>query len=207
MVRGGRAQAAEGSGRLSQQLMPPAALLQALSEIRDVVLIVTADRTLLYANKAAERLLATRDPLLVRRGRLEATSGPLGKELGRAIDCACANHEREVAVLRRSSAPLLLVAITCLDNADGWVLLVAGDASVEPTEVVRPLRACFGLTQSEAEVAAAIAAGGSSSEIADRRGVSINTIRTQVKTIASKLGCVRQSQIGAIVRAVPLGSA
>jgi DNA-binding CsgD family transcriptional regulator len=35
------------------------------------------------------------------------------------------------------------------------------------------------------------------------RSVSVATIRTQVKTVAAKLGCTRQSQIGRIVRSIP----
>lgn len=181
-------------------------LLSALSQIRDVVLIMTRDRQILYSNNAADSLLAERRPLQVQRGRLEASTAAVGQQLGRAIDSACADRYRSVLLLRRSSGPPLIIAINCLDDDAETVLLVARDAAIHARSAAEALRACFGLTRSEAEVAAAIATGESSRQIAERRGVTTNTIRTQVKTISAKLGCTRQSQISALVHAVPIAS-
>lgn len=181
-------------------------LSRALSQIRDVVLIVTRDRLILYGNDAADRLLAERTPLQVERGRLEASSAVLGQQLGRAIDSACADRARSVLLLRRASTPPLIIAINCLDDDAENVLLVARDSTLHLRPTATALRTCFGLTRSEAEVAAAIAAGESCGQIAERRGVSTNTIRTQLKTISAKLGCTGQAQISAIVHAVPIAS-
>jgi DNA-binding CsgD family transcriptional regulator len=181
-------------------------LLNALSQIRDVVLIVTRDRMILYSNDAADQLLAEGKPLLVERGRLEASSALVGQQLGRAIDSTCADRARSVLLLRRASAPPLIVAVNCLDDDAENILLVARDSTLHPRPTATALRTCFGLTRSEAEVAAAIAAGESCGQIAERRGVSTNTIRTQLKTISAKLGCAGQAQISAIVHAVPIAT-
>lgn len=200
-LQGLRAKASEARPTVSRSL-----LLNALSQIRDVVLILSRDRRILYGNKSADSLLAEGSPLQVKGGRLETSSAVVGQQLGRAIDSTCADGARSVLLLRRPSAPPLIVAISCLDDEAENVLLVARDSTLHPRSTAAALRTCFGLTRSEADVAAAIAAGESSCQIAERRGVSTNTIRTQLKTISAKLGCTGQAQISAIVHSVPIAT-
>ena len=182
-------------------------LQSALAQIGEMVLILSRDRVVLYSNNAADALLAERRPLQVRRGRLEASTATVSQQLGRAIDAACADRFRSVLLLRRPSGLPLIIAINCLEDGAEAVLLVGRDSAIHIRPTAEALRSCFGLTPSEAEVAAAIAAGESSRQIAERRGVTANTIRTQLKTISAKLGCTRQSQISAIVHALPIKSA
>jgi len=182
-------------------------LQSALAQIGEMVLILSRDRVVLYSNNAADALLAERRPLQVRRGRLEASTATVSQQLGRAIDAACADRFRSVLLLRRPSGLPLIIAINCLEDGAETVLLVGRDSAIHIRPTAEALRSCFGLTPSEAEVAAAIAAGESSRQIAERRGVTANTIRTQLKTISAKLGCTRQSQISAIVHALPVRSA
>ena len=182
-------------------------LQSALAQIGEMVLILSRDRVVLYSNNAADALLAERRPLQVRRGRLEASTATVSQQLGRAIDAACADRFRSVLLLRRPSGLPLIIAINCLEDGAEAVLLVGRDSAIHIRPTAEALRSCFGLTPSEAEVAAAIAAGESSRQIAERRGVTANTIRTQLKTISAKLGCTRQSQISAIVHALPVRSA
>jgi DNA-binding CsgD family transcriptional regulator len=82
-------------------------------------------------------------------------------------------------------------------------LLLAIDPHPDVDGLAEALSDCFGLTRSEAVVAAAVAEGRAVAGIARQRGVAIDTVRTQLKRIAAKLGCARQSQIAAIVNAVP----
>lgn len=58
----------------------------------------------------------------------------------------------------------------------------------------------FGLTSTELALAHTIARGISPREAAELRGVSINTVRTQLKSIYSKTGLHRQTQLAAIFR-------
>lgn len=64
----------------------------------------------------------------------------------------------------------------------------------------------FGLTDSEARVAADIAAGLEPAHIAKRHNRSPHTIRTQLKSVFSKTGCSRQSQLTALVLQSPATS-
>ncbi len=181
-----------------------ALLLDILDSIRDVVIIVSKDRRTLYCNRAAKELLRRKRPLRVDHGRLRCGTGETDQEFGRAIDGAC-NGElpagRLLALATEADAPIVL-ALSCLDGSQA--LLIAADPTPHRDDVVGPLQQCFGLTRSEAMVAGDISEGRSIADIAEQRQVSINTIRSQVKAVAAKLGCARQSQITALVRALPL---
>lgn len=177
-----------------------------LSHVREVVIVLARDGRVSFANPAARRLLARRDPLLVRRGRLTTASSVQSLAVDRAIDAVCSSNDMrtETVVLRASASLPLMLTVICLDHCNGEsILVLASDGHVDAAGLLPSLRYCFGLTTSEAEVASALAAGRSSGSIAASRGVRVNTIRTQIKSIAAKLGCATQSQISAIVRATP----
>ena len=53
----------------------------------------------------------------------------------------------------------------------------------------------FGLTKGEADIAAKLFKGMSAAEIAESRGVTYETVRGMIKSILSKTGCSRQSQL------------
>lgn len=57
----------------------------------------------------------------------------------------------------------------------------------------------FGFTPAEARVAAALAAGASVSEMAQRLGVQVNTVRSHVKQVLGKTGTVGQVQAVAVM--------
>ena len=57
------------------------------------------------------------------------------------------------------------------------------------------LRTSFGLTAAEADVAALLAEAHSALEIADLRGVTRETIKSQIKILMSKMGTSRQSEV------------
>ena len=64
------------------------------------------------------------------------------------------------------------------------------------------LRQRFGLTPAEADVLADVAAGMSNAEIAQRRFVSVSTVRTHVTHVLSKLGVRSRLQACVVVRAM-----
>ncbi len=68
-----------------------------------------------------------------------------------------------------------------------------------PVELVQSL---FDLTPAEARVARNLATGKSLDEIATTGGVSLNTIRTQVRGVLEKTGCNRQSEVVALLNGI-----
>lgn len=57
------------------------------------------------------------------------------------------------------------------------------------------LQARFGLTEAEAGLAAALAAGEALSDYARRRGVRVQTARNQLQSVFQKVGVNRQSEL------------
>jgi DNA-binding CsgD family transcriptional regulator len=53
----------------------------------------------------------------------------------------------------------------------------------------------FGLTTAESELAVALTQGSTLTECAQRRGVTINTAKTQLRHILNKAGTHRQSEL------------
>jgi DNA-binding CsgD family transcriptional regulator len=64
------------------------------------------------------------------------------------------------------------------------------------------LRALYGLTPAEAKVAAGLAEGRTSAEIAARHSVSIGTLRNQLKAVFFKTGARRQAELVRLVLAL-----
>lgn len=68
--------------------------------------------------------------------------------------------------------------------------------SAPPVELVRSL---FDLTAAEARVARSLASGESVNDIAQLSGVSVNTVRAQVRAVLEKTGCHRQAEVVALL--------
>ena len=69
------------------------------------------------------------------------------------------------------------------------------------------LAARYGLTNAEAELAEQLATGRSLAEVAQRRGRSLNTARTQLGGLLAKTGATRQSDLVRLLLAPDGGDA
>ncbi|QBR71909.1 helix-turn-helix transcriptional regulator [Beijerinckiaceae bacterium] len=72
-----------------------------------------------------------------------------------------------------------------------------------PVELVQSL---FDLTPAEARVARSLSAGETVEKIASIGGVSLNTVRTQVRGVLEKTGCRRQAEVVALLGGVRLSA-
>ncbi len=68
-----------------------------------------------------------------------------------------------------------------------------------PVGVKDTLQIAYGLTESEAEIAMFVAEGATLPEIADRRSVSLHTVRTQLKISLSKMDVHRQVDLVRVI--------
>jgi DNA-binding CsgD family transcriptional regulator len=62
------------------------------------------------------------------------------------------------------------------------------------------IRARFGFTRTEAEVAVALVEGLSYDEIAKKLGVSYHTVHTHIKAVHTKAGVATTGQLTALIR-------
>ena len=79
------------------------------------------------------------------------------------------------------------------------------DQCVEPSVSADLLRQFFGLTKTEASLAATLVQGLTLSESANARGVSVNTARTQIKEIFAKTGTHSQVELLRLIMTSPAG--
>lgn len=148
-------------------------------------------------NPAARQLLATNEAVLcLRQQRLHAPGDPLA--LGRCL-AAAARGERSALALARPGLPALTLLAEPLP-ADGldWVRVVLRDPELEVPDP-RLLQGLFGFTPTEAVVAAGLAQGMDSAELARSLGVQPNTVHSHIKRVLLKSGARRQSRLVSLI--------
>ena len=153
---------------------------------------------LLHCNAAAEAMLKGDDGLMIRADRLAArTTGDqtmLQAAIARATKGEVAG---ESLLVHRTEGPPYEVTVASVNRADlgrHVVVLVTDRAARDPSLESR-VRNLYGLTQAEAEVAIRLTEGASVERLSVERSVAIGTVRTQIKSIATKMGCSRQSEL------------
>lgn len=175
-----------------------------LDAIGDALIAVTAEGRVAHANAAAESLLERSDGLHVRGGMLYAAAHSANARLKNAIAAATQRADPQACALSipRTDGRDYNATLVPLKSESGTrqVLISIRDPEYADPTLGSRLRALYGLSGSEVEIALMLSNGLSPNEIADQRRVRLETIRSQLKSISSKLGCRRQSQIVAVVR-------
>jgi len=182
----------------------------ALERLGIGVIIATKEGRVLLTNPVAQRIVASRDGLVVRSGGALAadrtaanialgraireaalTSVGLGQGSGAAISVARPSGRRAYAVL---VAPLRGVpAMLGLAPRSALVLISDPERCQRPPETM--LQQLHDLTPTQAKIAAALARGESPDEIADALQTAVSTVRQHVKAILAKTDTHRQSEL------------
>jgi DNA-binding CsgD family transcriptional regulator len=171
---------------------------------------VRHDGRILYANQTGETILRRGDGLCSRKGQIIGNTETLTRRLVLVIGKATASFQPETAAFaieRPGGLPSYHLTVTPLGSGQRGTsaLFVLRDPDAEDASLAQRLRGLFRLSPAEADLAIALARGETLSEIAARRSAAESTVRTQVKTIAAKMGCHRQAEVtAAINRLVPL---
>lgn len=169
--------------------------------------LVNAEGRVLYCNGAAERWMSDASfPLSERQGRLACMHGGLSGLLRAACDKTGAGRAGWLR-LPGMTGELLVTPLRCesrlrLDIAQP-LALVALLGGQPRTELLVELFAC---TPAEVRLAELIAHGLSPEECAARLGVSINTVRSQLRALFRKTDTARQGElVGLLVRLAAAG--
>lgn len=188
----------------------------ALSEISDRLAggIVTLDEQgrSLFANDAARRMAATNDGLGIdRAGRLFASSRTASTRLAAFEADVRAGGAGGLLRCPRPSGKAaygVLVAPLSLDQgADGTksrprgTVYVIHDPATQQHASFETVATLFGLPKGAAQLVAAIAESEDLQAYADRRGISMNTVRYHLKTVYARTGVGRQSQLVRLITA------
>ncbi|VWB47341.1 LuxR family transcriptional regulator [Burkholderia arboris] len=177
-----------------------AAAESALDAIPVPVFLLGAQRELRYTNRAAAQLIAAEPALRVVNGRF----APEG-----CIDDAQWRHAfaRGGLLLRRATGeplPLALIPVPeqsrlARERPGVAALMTAADLR-SPAARAQRLRVFYGLSSAEADLAVLLCCDGRSpQECAALRGVSIGTVRAQIKSIYAKTDVARAAQLTSLV--------
>jgi DNA-binding CsgD family transcriptional regulator len=178
-------------------------------------LLIDAERRVLYANAATREIAELKDGLAMEAGRISLVSRKQDALFHQAVGKMVSDHNAPLLRMevprpsRKKPFRIMLMPV----QASGvvplgvslpavTVLIVDRDSQSEPDLAV--LRELFSLTPAEARVAGKLVVGRSVEEIASEAGISIETVRTQIKRVLSKTGTDRQGKlISLILRSIP----
>jgi DNA-binding CsgD family transcriptional regulator len=178
-----------------------------LDRFHTAAFVVDASGRVLEHNLTAEELAGDGDGFLLRRGRLEAHRHDEAARLERLIrDAATAASQQGAGGgacrLSRRDGGAYAVAVTPLRaETDGGpsvptaLVLVSDPDRQRSRPPEGSLRVLYGLTVAEEALALALRDGRRLTEVAEARGVSLETVRVQLKSIFAKTGCDRQADL------------
>lgn len=186
---------------------------EALNVFVHAVLIVGKDTGVIFANRAAEKLLACDDGIRAgRRGLLTDTAAStliLQMLVVKAIGEKGMAPAGGAMLLRRKPprGPLQMVISPLgphfnrpgVDTHERAAMLLIIDPSHEPQAVQAQLAALFGLTPAEARTACEIGKGQNPNDVADALGILPSTVRTHLHHVFAKTETRRQAELMQLV--------
>ncbi|MAN63067.1 MAG: hypothetical protein CMI60_14105 [Parvibaculum sp.] len=201
----------ETTETLLAQRRTNATLAATLDALPSPALTLTRLGEILFANQAAEKLLAEPDGLFL-SGRYLRTARPEEqKALNNGLTLAATLGQNDATTpplisISRPGGGSLLVRATPLqrepetrgEEAQAILLMINADPRM-PSHASSALMELFDLTPTEANLAVAFAQGSDLKQLAADRGLSLNTIRWHFGTIRAKLGAHTQADIVRIV--------
>jgi DNA-binding CsgD family transcriptional regulator/PAS domain-containing protein len=168
------------------------------------VLQVRSDGRIAYANAAAVRILRCGDGLTGHRGVLgcadREAAAALSCRIGRAVS---AGGENCLFVPIGDDGQFYRLSISPLRHGGEEVLVLVEDCDRKRFESPVRLEQLLGLTHAEAQLAANLCEGLSIEAIAERRGVSRNTARSQMQRVLEKAGVSRQAELVGLLCSIP----
>jgi DNA-binding CsgD family transcriptional regulator len=195
------------------------AALEVLDQLELGVVLVERGGRQCFVNRSAQRLLASADGLRHERGRLCAANADESRALAKLLDDAALagagvgmSAGGTMLVSRPSGARhyTLLVAPVGSElrvhEPRGVAMVLVGDPDASPMPAEQALVTLYGLTAAEAKVAVALAHGEELSTIAEERGISLATVRTQLYRALAKTGTRRQTDLVRLLLRGPLAA-
>jgi len=168
-----------------------------------------------YMNRSAADLLAGHVDCGVQDGRFFTSNQAANRSLNLALSKAilpshdpAASELDDVVLLRRTGRmPLILklnpIRLVAQVLNHGAALMFIFDPEKTPTITADLVRRLFDLSASEAELAIFLCAGKTLEEVAAERCRSIHTVRSQLKSVFSKTGTKRQTDLVSLLLSSP----
>jgi DNA-binding CsgD family transcriptional regulator len=196
-----------------------AAAADVIDGLSIAVILVDARLRPVLVNRAAERLLAARDGLVIDRSGLRASTAALTAALRTILVNATGITDGSVsetgahalAMPRPSGRRPLQITVTPVARSNEYVdhpgrakaALFITDPDRTAAGNNEALRQTYGLTATEARVACAVADGLRVAQIADLVHLTGNTVRWYIKQALAKTGTSTQAQLVRVVLCTP----
>ncbi|HEY8611842.1 MAG TPA: hypothetical protein VIL69_11195 [Roseomonas sp.] len=199
--------------------------LRVLDALPEAALVLDAELGVRHANATATRLCGPASGIFLARDGSRPGASQVLRLAGAAEGARLASLVRGVALLGMAGgafrltagrqppiallvSPLPAALRSCAGGdtpgtAPGLalVLLRPLERTPPPAQLLQDL---FGLTVAEAKVASGLAGGTRAEDLAARRGVSLATIRAQVRAVLEKTGTLNLRELEALLASLPL---
>jgi DNA-binding CsgD family transcriptional regulator len=196
---------------LSRAAIERQAALDVLERTQVATLVLGRNGVILYTNRQAETLLRTGDAIATTQGHLAVADRTISDWLmacvRSAVDVAagrCSVGGGTVPLPRGERLPLSVLIAPFRPARDGFgadapaaILFIRDPEGAAPSSA--RLQELFGLTATEAAVAALLADGRSIDAVAAAQNIKVNTARTHLKNVLAKTGTNRQAQLVALI--------
>lgn len=190
------------------------ALEEVLDRLPTGIVQIDADQRVMRTNVSAQRMLALDDGIALSGSRIRArreSDAEVQAAIASAIEAAARgdlDHVSRVSVPTRSGRrPFLLAVMPLLQGVagsrihDAVALAFLSNPDAISTASVQALEAVYGLTAAEAGIVQGLVQGLGLEEIAERRGVKLETTRSQLKQVFAKTRTTRQAELIRLVLA------
>ena len=193
---------------------------EALNLLSIAIFVIDSDHKVIWMNRRGRSLVDSKNGILLTNGRLRGETPAQTREIDEVLDRTTARQpptSRERVVLARpvarrsGSQPLRLVALAAHDtdpakgSHEPFSILYVGDDEAHRVSHPELLRALFGLTPTEARIAAEVANGLSLAEVAGELRLGTGTVRWHAKRIMSRTETSRQAELVRMILLSPLG--
>ena len=176
--------------------------LHAIEACATAVVMVSANRRVLAANQAAEALFRRR-PGCQQLGRLTASTPAAVAALERAlVTCASLRLEQPAPMVVRllgqagSGVVARLAPLpTSAPRGQRGALAFISEEGSPQIDLVRLATVAYGLTAAETYLVRALIAGKTPEDVSEERSVSLATVKTQLRSVFTKTGTRRQSDL------------
>lgn len=172
----------------------------------EALLRLDSDGRILWKSVGADQALLADNDLVIRGGRLRIRNLAIDRKLQAAISWASSSDGHLMAL--RGSIPIVMEAGEGLPTklwwliADSGVILFSFGNRSLAKERLAIAATVFGLSPGQLGVATRIVEGASLVEIAESTGVSVNTVRTQLRRTFEKVGVHNQPALVRVLLSV-----
>lgn len=181
-------------------------LQDALDQVAHPLIVLDAGAKVLAANRRGLDLLMRGDALRTTLGRVGPVDPQAQERWTMAVRATAGRTAAQgdaMLIPRDDGRPAYRAIFAPMPAADGGVLVILDDPLDKDPGLATKLTRMFGLTSSEAELAALLADGLTPEEAADMRRVRMSTVRTQIQRVLDKTETQRVSNLMRFLTRLP----